>query len=127
MHGRLDPDPVLVKEGFCWPAFFFGIAWALAKGLWLVALALVGVAVALTIGLTLIGADPPVAMATWLAFALIVGFGANDWRRAKLARQGLRLSGVIAAPGRDSALRRWFDLNPASSSPVASSVVGSGL
>ena len=122
MHGRLDPDPVLVKEGFCWPAFFFGVVWALVKGLWLAALVLAGVSVALAIGLTLIGADPAVATAVWLAFALIVGFGANDWRRAKLARQGLRFSGVIAAPGRDSALRRWFDLNP-----VVSGVAGSGI
>ena len=117
MHGRLDPDPVLVKEGFCWPAFFFGVLWALANGLWLVALLLAGAAAALILVLSLAGVDPLTATAAWLAFALIVGFDANDWRRAKLARQGLRFSGVIAAPGRDAALRRWFDLNPVASSP----------
>jgi hypothetical protein len=113
ISGRLDPEPVLVKEGFSWPAFFFGVIWALAKGLWLTALVLAVVAVALVVGLQLVGADAPVAAAAWFAFALIVGFGGNDWRRAKLVRRGLRLSGVIAAPGLDSALRRWFDLNPA--------------
>ena len=118
MGGRLDPDPVLVKEGFCWPAFFFGVVWALASGLWLVALLLAAGLIALGLVLSLVGADAATGVAAWAALALVVGFGGNDWRRARLARQGLRFSGVIAAPGRDAALRRWFDLNPIASGPV---------
>jgi hypothetical protein len=36
--GLGDRDVVLVKEGFCWPALFFSVIWAIWKGLWLVAL-----------------------------------------------------------------------------------------
>ena len=29
-----------VKQGWCWPAFFFGSIWALFSGMWLAALLL---------------------------------------------------------------------------------------
>ena len=110
---------MLVKEGFCWPAFFFGVLWALAKGLWLVALLLVAVSVALALLIQWAGIDPVTGMAVWFAFALIIGFEGNDCRRRKLARRGLDVAGVIAADGRDAALRRWFDLNPGTEAPPA--------
>lgn len=106
---------MLVKEGFCWPAFFFGALWALAKGLWLVALLLIAVWLGLTLALDWIKADALTAMAVWFAFALVVGFEGNDWWRHKLERRGRHMAGVIAADGRDAALRRWFDLNPRAS------------
>lgn len=117
--GGIDPDPILVKEGFCWPAFFFGILWALSSGLWLAALLMAGVAAALILAFNILGIDPLTAMAAWFAFALLIGFEANDWRRARLARRGWGFAGVIAADGRDAAIRRWFDLNPAATAPSA--------
>lgn len=113
-----------MKEGFSWPAFFFGVVWALACRLWLAALLLAAAAIGLALGLSLIGADAATGVAAWLALMLVVGFGGNDWRRAKLVRRGFRFSGVIAAPGRDAALRRWFDLNPAA--PIAAAGAGPG-
>ena len=42
VHQNPDPlsgnDLVFVKEGFCWPAFFFPMLWPLWHRLWLVAL-----------------------------------------------------------------------------------------
>src|SRR3546814_13075870 len=32
-----DGDYKAVKQGWCWPAFFFGSIWALFNGLWLAA------------------------------------------------------------------------------------------
>ena len=49
--------------------------------------------------------------AAGLAYGLIIGFGANDWRRAGLARRGWRQAGVVAAIDADAALRRHYDLH----------------
>jgi hypothetical protein len=107
-----DRDPVLLKEGFCWPAFLLGALWALACGMWLRAAAMILAAAALMAALALAGADATTALAAWVGFALILGFGGNDWLRARLERRGLRFAGVVAAQDRDGALRRWFDLAP---------------
>ena len=53
-----------------------------------------------------------VQLVAGIGFSAVVGFCANDWRRAKLHRQGYRLQGVVAATDMDSARRRWFDLHP---------------
>lgn len=108
----LQEDPVLVREGFNWYAAVFTGLWALWAGMWLVALFLFVAAAALLIGLEFAGAERTVQLAAGLGFSAIVGFCANDWRRAKLHRRGYRLQGVVAATNMDSARRRWFDLHP---------------
>lgn len=110
----LDPDhdAILVKEGFCWPAFFFSAFWALWHGLWLVALLVFAANLALELVLSFIGADPLTTAVPLLGLSAFIAYGANDWRRAKLGRQGYLDAGVVAARGRDMAARRFFDLNP---------------
>jgi hypothetical protein len=81
--------------------------------MWLAAIALLVVLAALDAGSELAGLDPLSDFALGLAAALLIGWGANDWRRASLARRGFELAGIVAATGHDAALRRWFDLNPA--------------
>jgi len=108
----LKDDPVLVKEGFNWPAALFTCIWALWAGMWLVALLIIIAGAALHFALELTGADPLVRFAAEFGFFAIVGFCANDWRRAKLHRQGYRLQGIVAAADSDSARRRWYDLHP---------------
>ena len=51
----LTDEPVFVREGFNWPAALFTVFWALAHGLWLTALAIVAVFVALEAALALLG------------------------------------------------------------------------
>ena len=85
-----DRDAVLVKEGFCWPAF-------------LAVLVVAGAALA-PLG--------PFADAVALALAAFAGAEANDWRRAWLARRGYAEQ-VVAAANRSAALRRFVDLSPA--------------
>ncbi len=103
---------VVVKEGFCWPAFFLSLPWALWHRLWRTLAVLLAIVAGLEAALYFAGADGVAAFSARLAFSLIVGFGANDWRRSGLLRQGYRPLGVVAAAGRDVALRRFFDLNP---------------
>ena len=109
---RPDRDPVLVKEGFAWGAFFFSVIWALWHRMWVAAVALLAILALIDVGGDLAGLDPVSDFALGLAVALLIGWGANDWRRASLARQGFELAGIVAATGHDAALRRWFDLSP---------------
>lgn len=115
----LDPghDAVLVKEGFCWPAFVFSVFWALWHGLWMVALLIVAADLALELLLSLAGADGFTTVAALLGVSVFIAYGANDWRRAKLGRLGYLGAGVVAARDRDAATRRFFDLHPEFAEP----------
>ncbi len=107
-----DHDVVLVKEGFCWPAFFLTVLWALWHRLWRTLVVLLAIGAGLEAALHFAGADGVTAISAHLAYSLIVGFGANDWRRGGLLQRGYRSLGVVAAAGREVALRRFFDLHP---------------
>ena len=115
----LERPPILLREGFSWPAALLTGLWALWHGLWLAALLIFVAGAAVLAALGFAGANDAAVTVAMLGFALIVGFGANDWRRARLARQGYRLEGVVAATGFDAALRRWFDLHPPAQSSAA--------
>ena len=106
----LTDEPVLIREGFSWPAALFSAFWALWHGLWLVAGALFALGLAVEAGLVFFGADPLAKAAVSIGLAAIIGFCANDWRRARLRKQGYQLMGIVAADSIDSARRRWFDL-----------------
>ncbi len=105
-------EPVLLKEGFCWPAFFFSFLWALWHRLWLVALLLVLASVAIEAAMSQLGANDAVRGAVTLGFAVFVGATANDWRRGALAKLGYRLTDIVAAGDADAACRRWGDAQP---------------
>jgi hypothetical protein len=110
LYGPRRRDPVVLREGFCWPAAIFSVFWALAHRLWWTAFGLLVAAAALEVLVALAGLDQTTRLAVFAGYAAIVGFFANDWRRAALERDGWRFAGVIAAPGEDAALRRYFDL-----------------
>ena len=115
VHRRHDggrPDFVLVKEGFCWPAFILALPWALWHRMWLTVLWLVAVlAIAGALGVFL-GLDVLGETALSLGIALLVGFFANDWRRWSLERRGYANEGVVAAENEDAALRRFLTEMP---------------
>ena len=124
VHQRPSPagghqDPVLIKEGICWPAFLFTAGWALWHRLWRAFAAMVIAAIALEAALVFSGADEITAAAAGLGYAALVALSANDWRRTALDRRGYRTLGVTAAADRDTALRRYFDVHPQqSATPV---------
>ena len=105
-----DAEPQLVKEGFCWPAAYFTVLWALCHRMW-VAAALLAASVAIGFAVfSLLGLDPLSRIAVTLGFFVFVGFRANDWRRRALARRDYEEEGVVAAPRAEAALRRFIDL-----------------
>lgn len=108
-----DDDLVLVKEGFCWPAFLFTTLWALWHRLWVVALGLAAVTAVIGVGGALLGLGPVADAALSLGATLLVGFVANDLRRWTLMRRGFSDEGVVVGDGEDSALRRFLAHTPA--------------
>ena len=83
-----DPDRfVFVRDGFSFWAFLLAPWWMLRHRLWLVFVCYVIVAVALQVGLRLIGASLGVIITVSLLLALLVGFEAATLRRFTLARR----------------------------------------
>ena len=107
-----DRDAVVIKEGFCWTAFFFSPFWALAHRMWFVSIGIFALLILMAIVETALRVDPATYSVITLGVAAIIGFGGNDWRRAALATRGWQMQGLSAAPDRDAALRRFFDLHP---------------
>ncbi len=103
-------DAVLVKEGFCWPALFFGPIWALWHGLWLWAALWAGVAGVFGGLQALMPGAQEVLSVLELAVAVLIAAEGNDIRRRKLARQGLPEIGIVGGADQDSAARRFVDL-----------------
>jgi len=98
--------PLLLPEGFSLGAALFGPLWCLAHRLWLEAALLAALWAALAL------APEAVAAPASLGLALLAGFEARDRLRARLARKGWRMAGVIAAPDTDSAWFRLATLRP---------------
>lgn len=105
-------DVVLVKEGFNAFAFLFWGLWALVGRLWLVALGLIALEVALNAVFVLAGLHPLVQVVLWLGFAMIVGFFGNDLHRWTLDRRDFLQMGVVSGRDVESAEQRFWDLRP---------------
>ena len=103
-----DQDAVSVKEGFCWPAFFFSLLWALWYRLWLPVVAAAAVIAAVSLLAELTNIDPVAIAAIEVAAALLFGFLGNDWRRRNLTARGYVESGIVAGRDRVAAEHRYF-------------------
>jgi hypothetical protein len=107
-----DKDIVFVKEGFCWPAFFFSVLWAIWNGLWLVALLFLLLEAGLGLLFDLFLFDPLSQVILSLLLAIAIGLTANDLRRWTLSRRGYRGEGAVVERNLISAERRFFENNP---------------
>ena len=106
-HLRPGALPVLVREGFSWPAFWFGSLYLAAHRAWIAA-ALNLAAFLLTLGLVrAVGTGAPL-----LGLAVLQGLFAPDLRRWSLAQHGMATGPVVAAADQDQALVRLLDLSP---------------
>ena len=112
-HG-LDPDRdiVFVKEGFCWPAFFFSVLWALWSRRWLVALGLFAAEAAASAVMVALNADLRSRLIVSVGLAAIIGVLGNDLRRWTLERRGFVLCDIVTGGDGDAAERRFFDRHP---------------
>ena len=105
-----DPDRfAFVRDGFSFWAFLLAPLWMLRHRLWLVLLGYVIVAVALQVGLRLIGASSGVIVTVSLLLSLLVGIEAATLRRFTLSRRGWKNVGIVVGDDLESAERRFFD------------------
>lgn len=104
-----DRDAVFVREGFCWGAFFFSVAWALRHRMWFVALALLALMLGTVAIGEVLGIDDGVMEALGFALSIWIGFEGNDWRRAALRRKGYAEVGIVAAAAPELAEHLFFD------------------
>lgn len=104
-----DRGAVLVREGFCWPAMFLSVLWALSLRLWGWALVLFVVVAGFGAAAAWWGLSPLGQTMVLISIVALVGFNANDWHRGGLARRGYVLSGVVAGHDLASAEQRFFD------------------
>ncbi len=114
-----DGDPVLVKEGFCWPAAAFTALWALWHRMWLEALAIFALEAALGAGLAFMGIDVVSNLAIQIGFQALLGVFGNDIERLALRRRGLVEAGVVAGAGRNAAEFRYLSARAGAAEPYA--------
>jgi hypothetical protein len=103
-----DPDLVLVKEGFNWPAFLVPLLWLIVRGQWLGLIAYFAASGLIGAIGSLLGLVPAAQLALAVMLALLVGAEANDWRRWRLAARGYELRGVVAGRNMAEAEERWI-------------------
>jgi hypothetical protein len=106
------PDPerfAFVRDGFSFWAFLFGPLWMLRHRMWLVVLGYIVVAVAMQVGLRLVGTSSGGAAFAAFMLALLVGLEAGTLRRFTLGRRRWRNVGTIVGSDRETVERRFFD------------------
>lgn len=101
--------PVLIKEGFCWPATLFTVIWALVNRLWLVAAVLLAFGFLVPAFAAAVTDDPFGRLAINAGYLAIVGYLANDVRRWTLDRRGYATLGVVTGRRRTAAEQRAYE------------------
>lgn len=121
VHVKADsPDPVLIKEGFSWPAFLFSVFWALWHRLWWVAAGLLAVLVVASAASGALLGSGGAHSAVNLGVSAVIGFMANDIHRRVLERQGWTEDAVVLGRDRDAAEFRYLQHTPPEPEPSAS-------
>ncbi len=107
---KIFKDPLgnvqAVKDGWCWPGFFFGAFWALFHRMWWVGLGLLGVAMLIVAGEDTIGTSAAEALLNVLSVIVSVGFGigGNALRAGQQIRRGYEEIAVVQAANVEMAL-----------------------
>jgi Protein of unknown function (DUF2628) len=97
-----------VRDGFSFPAFFFGPIWMAWHQLWLVLIAYLGLIIALALGMWAFAASGDVRALTGLLVSLLIGLEAASLQRWTLMRQGFHDRGIVVADDPEAAERRFF-------------------
>lgn len=113
------PEKVaVIREGFSLPAAAFTMFWALWHRMWVVAVLLFAITVALELGAGAFRLDPMLVSAAGLAVSILFGFEARALRALSLSRAGYRNVGMISAESRESAELQYFTQRPAGQAPA---------
>ena len=107
-----DPSDriALVREGFSWGAFIFGVLWLVYRGLWLALVGYVVLIVAMVAGANYCGLGEGITTALLAFLQLLLGFAAYDVMRWSLKRQGYHFKNIVVAESPLNAARRYHDV-----------------
>tara|TARA_Y100000590_G_scaffold456750_1_gene607954 strand:- start:7428 stop:7820 length:393 start_codon:yes stop_codon:yes gene_type:complete len=109
-----NPNPlsseviVLIKEGFCWPAFFFSFLWAFYEGLWSLAFLFL---VLLICGITFIKIffiNDNLVYLYFVLFNFVYAFLVNDFRRILIYFKGWSSVAIVQGRNLKEAEERFF-------------------
>lgn len=116
-----------VKNGWSWPAFFFGSIWALFAQLWLIGGLLLPIELFLQMSMSVtekmqrnasgsyaetISVIGGVIALIGLAIHIIFGAYGNAWRRKKLERSNFRVVKTLDASSKSKAILSYKDSAP---------------
>lgn len=100
-----------VKQGWSWPAFFFGFVWAMVKKMWKLG---IGVVLAILV----IGFITGIAASEEMGEAILNGLGmtanlmfgvhGNSWREESLIARGFAIKKTISAAGPAAAVALYL-------------------
>lgn len=100
---------VLVRDGFHFWAFVFGLFWLLYHRLWWASLGYVVVVIGVMVALALLHVSSGTDFFVMLLLALLMGFEAASLRRWTLSRRKWRQLDVVVGNDEQDAERRFFD------------------
>lgn len=96
-----------VKQGWCWPAFFFSFIWAMVAKMWALGVGLLVAILVLGFALGLSGAgDGADALINVVSIItnIIFGINGNAWREKNLLSRGFELKDTVTAANKDGAV-----------------------
>jgi len=118
-NGHEDHDnTVFVRDGFAWLAFILPIPWLLLQRLWFEAALVLAATVALSIVGAATGHSDMAGVVTAL-LSLLVGLEGNNWRAAKLERNGFEQGAVVTADQAIDAETAYFYRNDLAAKPIS--------
>ena len=107
-EARGDQDLIFIKDGFCWPALVLPFIWPAWRGLWLVALSVLVLLVAVTVVVQAGWIAPLTGSAIEVVVAFIMAFEGNNLRRWTKTRRGWREVGMVSGRRLADAERAFF-------------------
>jgi hypothetical protein len=102
-----------VKQGWSWPAFFFGVIWSLAKRLWVLSIGvflsffIIGF-ISNTVGGELGKAIDTLTTLAALVMGIFFGAYGNQWREANLLSRGFECMDDVSAANSESAIALYL-------------------
>ena len=99
---------VFVRDGFSFCAFIAAPLWMLWHRMWLVFAAYVVIAVGLIAGRAALGVSPAALVVVGLSVAILIGLESSTLRRFTLRQRGWNNVGVVSGDDVEDAERRFF-------------------
>ena len=100
----------VIKQGYCWPAFFFSYIWAMVSKMWvlgigaLIAILVLGLVVEISIPTNLISIKNFIINLVAIAISMYFGSNGNQLREKSLLSRGFELEDTVTASNKDGAV-----------------------